>query len=135
MADPTTKKWFIESCKDNLSLPPNEEMGKIWLEKYFPYNECIHNWFYEATDVTHVTSDISNYEDLLSSRTIERVQHNELLYALQYAPYLSTKWTTHGVLEALENNLTLGTEWLYWLPSVKTPNQSLRLERRGPQMT
>lgn len=86
-----SKKWFKESCRGNLSLLPDEEMGNIWFEGHFPYNECIHTWFYEAADVTHVTSRISDYEDLLSSRSIERVQHNELLYALKYAPYLSTK--------------------------------------------
>jgi hypothetical protein len=100
--DPTPKRWFIETCKGNLSLPPDDEMGKIWLEHHFPYNECIHTWFYEAADVTHITSDISNYENLLSARTIERIQHNELLYALKYAPYLSTKWSTASVLNALE---------------------------------
>jgi hypothetical protein len=61
-------------------------MGKIWLKGHFAYNECIHTWYYEAADVTHVISKISDYEDLLTSRSIERVQHNELLYALKYAP-------------------------------------------------
>jgi hypothetical protein len=100
--DPSDKKWFKECCKGNLSLPPDEEMGNIWLDSHFPYNECIHTWFYEAADVTHVTSRVSDYEDLLSSRSIERVQHNKLMYALKYAPYLSTKWSTHDILQALD---------------------------------
>jgi hypothetical protein len=79
--NPTSEKWFIECTKGNMLLPPDEEMGKIWLEGHFEYNECIHTWFFEAADVTHVTSNINDYENLLSSRSIERVQHNELLYA------------------------------------------------------
>jgi hypothetical protein len=39
--DPTDKKWFTESCRGNLNLPPDEEMGNIWLEGHFPYNECV----------------------------------------------------------------------------------------------
>jgi hypothetical protein len=92
--DPTEKKRFKESRKGNLSRPPDGEMGNIWLG-HFPYNECIHTWFYEAADVTHVTSKINGYEDLLSSRSIQRIQHNELLYAL--------KWSTHEILTALDS--------------------------------
>ncbi|PNF41068.1 hypothetical protein B7P43_G06243 [Cryptotermes secundus] len=102
--NPTSEKWFIECTKGNLLLPPDEEMGNIWLEGHFEYNECIHTWFFEAADVTHVTSNINDYENILSSRSIERVQHNELLYALKYAPFLSLKWTTTDILKALENN-------------------------------
>jgi hypothetical protein len=102
--DPIDQKWFIDCTKGKLSLPPDQEMGNIWLENHFPFNECIHTWFYEAADVTHVTSNISDYENLLSSSAIERVQHNELWYALKYAPYLSTKWSTQDVLKALKDN-------------------------------
>jgi hypothetical protein len=97
--DPREQKWFLDCTRGKLSLPPHQDMGKIWLEGHFPCNECIHTWFYEASDVTHVTSNISDY-DLLSSRSIERVQHNELLYALKYAPLLST----NGIITALEND-------------------------------
>jgi hypothetical protein len=101
--DPTCKKWYKDCCRGNLVLPPDEEMGCVWLEGHFPYNDCIHTWFYEAADVTHVSSRLSDYEDLLSIRSIERVQHNELLYALKYAPNLSVNWTTHEVMSALEH--------------------------------
>jgi hypothetical protein len=86
--DPTEKKWFKEGCKRNLSLPPDEEMRNILLERHCSYKECMHTWFYEAADVIYVTSKISDYEDYLSSRSIERIQHNELLYALKYASNL-----------------------------------------------
>lgn len=101
--DPTNEKWFKDCCRGKLSLPPDEEMGKIWLEKHFPFNECIHTWFYEAADVTRVTSNINDYENLLTTRHIEKFQYNELLYALKYAPYLSTKGSIMEVLKALES--------------------------------
>jgi hypothetical protein len=77
-------------------------MGNIWLEEHFAFNDCIHTWFYEAADVTHVSSRLSDYEDLLAARSIERVQHNELLYALKYAPNLSVKWSTQEIMDALD---------------------------------
>lgn len=101
--NPVTEKWFIECTKVTCYF---HQMRKwvIWLKGHFEYNECIHTWFFEAADVTHVTSNLSDYENILSSRAIERVQHNEPLYALKYAPLLSLKWTTSGVLQALEQD-------------------------------
>jgi hypothetical protein len=41
-------------------------MGKIWLENHFPYNECIHTWFYEVHPEDMPKRDSSlpkSYED------------------------------------------------------------------------
>jgi hypothetical protein len=41
-------------------VPEDENMCKIYLEGHVPYNETIHTWFYEATDVTHVMANEDN---------------------------------------------------------------------------
>lgn len=103
--DPLREPWFQKCCEGVLMLPEDKDWGKIWLEGHFPYNETIHTWFCEAADVTHVTSDLRHYESLLTTNAISNTQHNELLYALNYAPVLSEKWHPQSVLAALETGL------------------------------
>jgi hypothetical protein len=74
--NPTSEPWFQKCCKGILMLTGDVDMGKIWLEGHFPYNETIHTWFYEAADVTHVTYDLRHYENLLTTSSISNTQHN-----------------------------------------------------------
>jgi hypothetical protein len=50
----------------------------------------------------HVEANINNYDSLLTNLSIKKVQHNELLYSLEYAPNLFRKWHPRSVLVALD---------------------------------
>ena len=66
-------------------------MGKAWLFNHFEANVSIEDWYWSAADVTHVMADLGTYLDPAARSCMPRYQHNELLYALEKAPYLSEK--------------------------------------------
>lgn len=95
--------WYKRCIKGTLTLPPDSDFGKAWIHKFFPFNDSLPHWFWDAADVTHVTSDVSNYESLRTAKDIPRFQHNELLYALRSAPMLSDKWDPCDIYTHLKN--------------------------------
>lgn len=99
--DPASKAWFKDCMRGVLKLPPDEEMGLAWVDGFFPFNNTLPQWYWEAADVTHVMSDKSPYDNLVTYQAQPKDAHNELLYALNHAPFLSEKWAPKDVLEQL----------------------------------
>jgi hypothetical protein len=102
--DPTETKWFKSCLKGKNVLPPYGEMGKAWVSEFFPFNDSVSTWFWEAADVTRVPPDMSLYEEISSYRAAAREEHNELLYALKYAPNLTPNLSPTDVWVGLLND-------------------------------
>lgn len=93
---------FYKSCmKGNLALPPDEDMGKVWLYKHFEYVDTFSSWYYDVGDVTRVDADIDYYANLDKYSSRSKASSNELLYALENAPMLSGGRTPESIYESL----------------------------------
>nr|AXA52552.1 putative RdRp-complex [Linepithema humile qinvirus-like virus 1] len=95
------QSWYKSCLKGKLILPPDDEMGKAWISNFFPFNNTLPQWYWEAADVTHVLADNAPYEDLHKFSQLSSSSHNELLYAIDCAPQLSYKWDPVEVLSML----------------------------------
>ncbi|APG78069.1 RNA-dependent RNA polymerase [Hubei qinvirus-like virus 1] len=92
-------QWFKSCLKGKMRLPPDEEMGNVWIYHHFEFQNTLSEWYWEAGDVTHVHADLANYTDQLKATSLTREDCNELLYAMDYAPLLSKKYSPSEVLD------------------------------------
>lgn len=93
------KPWWVACIKGDMTLPPEDELGKAWIYKHFPYDFSISDWYWEAGDVTHILSDIKQYSSTASINSQDRDTGNELLYALKHAPLLSCRYSPDDAVE------------------------------------
>lgn len=99
--DFANKHWFKKCVKGELSLPPDAEMGKAWIENYFPFENHMNYWYWEASDVTRVIAHNNVYESMDAHDETDGYEHNELLYALKHAPYLDRNKTPDDVRDSV----------------------------------
>lgn len=95
-------EWFEQCLKGTICMPPDEDLGKIWLYGHFPFNNTINSWYWEAGDVTRIESDIKVYDDQYAYTRKDRNSTNELLYALKKAPLLSGNRNPSEILSAIQ---------------------------------
>jgi len=75
----TNSTWAQRCVRGQFSLPPEEEWGKAWVYHHFAWADGTNYWFYSAADVTHVNSNIKEWETLQAVSNIKREHFNELL--------------------------------------------------------
>jgi hypothetical protein len=82
-------------------------------------------------------SDLKHYENLLTTNAISNTQHNELLYALNYAPILSERWHPQSVLAALETNMDTWDRMAVMAANSENakPNEKVRETWSGDDIT
>ena len=58
-------------------------------------------WHWEAGEVTHVIADANCYSSIVNSSRNDKHDHNELLYALSFAPLLSHNKMPNNVIREI----------------------------------
>lgn len=77
---------------------------RAWIFEHFSYDFSISDWYWEAGDVTHILSDITQYSTTSGVNAQDRDTGNELLYALKHAPMLSCKYTPDAAVEMITSD-------------------------------
>jgi len=86
---PADKTWFRRSLQGKLAMPPEDEWGKCWISREFPYDPTGDFHVLDAKDCTRVVADLGAYTDRSRSRTLGKTDQNELLSAIFNGPILS----------------------------------------------
>lgn len=81
---------WVKSCiRGKLTLPPQEDWGKAWICKEFSYDHTSDFHVLAAKDSTRVVANLPAYMDRSQSRSLSKVDQNELLSAVFNGPILS----------------------------------------------
>ncbi len=90
-----TEHW-VEMCMAGIpTMPPKH--GETWIENEFRFERTMDFWYWESGDVTHVLFDSASYATTSAISDISFIDHNDLLYALTYAPLLTKRYSPSEV--------------------------------------
>ena len=73
--DPTDKVWYIQTLRGKPTLPPDEEMGLVYIYDHFVYDYQIADWFWDAGDVTHIYADMGKYSTVSAYTEQKQEEH------------------------------------------------------------
>lgn len=93
--------WAKSCLQGKLKTPPDKDMGKVWIYRYYEYKDQLPTWYYTAADVTRVEPDI--FHDMVAFSDKDRALGNELMYVLEHAPMITPKYHPDDIYKALTN--------------------------------
>jgi len=101
-------KWAQSCLKGKVQLPPEAEWGKVRISKHFPFPKTGDFHVLNAKDSTRVVADTQMYMGRAFSRSLPKVDNNELLSALFNGEVLSngelmSEWRARVVAGGLTN--------------------------------
>lgn len=81
--------WYTRSLSGKFKMPPEDDWGKVWINKHFPYEHSSDFHVFDAKDVTRVVANLDYYIKRTREDNSDRTKSNELLSALFNGPLLS----------------------------------------------